>query len=399
MKVGFFIQNSKRGGLDTFLINLINNFGIKHQIFIFYNKHHEGIIDYKKKINIGVKYIPYDCLLSQDIEKKKLKYLPLILKKILRYLLLINSFTLRINYFKKKFVNINLDRLLIINGGYQGGESCNSALFAWKKYKPNNPAWYSFHNYVEQNKNYIHFIEIFLRYVIDIKISKSVAGFISVSNSCLRSLNQKKVLSKNKKKVIYNGLSVEKKLLFKKKSTTKNIIMLAVYEERKGFKYIIDAFKILKKKISNCKLYIYGDGNADEKSKIINLIKKNNLIKSIILKKFEKNTEKIYNQADLVVIPSQYNESFGYVAIEAFDHKKPVIACKTGGLKEVIVDNISGFLVNKNKPEDFSNKMYEVLTNNHLRKKLIKNGSHRLQKYFTAKKMANRYLELIINDR
>ena len=57
MKIGFFIQNSKRGGLDTFLINLINNFLKKHQIFIFYNKLHESIIDYKKKINISIKYI------------------------------------------------------------------------------------------------------------------------------------------------------------------------------------------------------------------------------------------------------------------------------------------------------------------------------------------------------
>ena len=104
MKVGFFIQNSKRGGLDTFLINLINNFGIKHQIFIFYNKHHKGIIDYKKKININVKYIPYDCLLSQDIEKNKLRYLPLILKKILRYLLLINSYRWESNYLTKTYL-------------------------------------------------------------------------------------------------------------------------------------------------------------------------------------------------------------------------------------------------------------------------------------------------------
>ena len=398
MKIGFFIQNSKRGGLDTFLINLVNNLGNKHQLFIFYNKYHDGIIDYKKKINVNVKYVSYDCLLSQDIDKKKLKYLPFLFKKIIRYLLLINSFTLRINYFKKIFLNTNLDRLLVINGGYQGGEACNSALFAWKKYQPNHPAWYSFHNYVEKNKSFIHFIEIFLRYIIDRKISESVAGFISVSNSCLNSLNRKKILSKNKKKVIYNGLSLEKKSLPKKKLNTKNIIMLAVYEERKGFEYIINAFKILKKKISNSKLYIYGDGNLVERNRIINLIKKNNLVESVILNKFEKDKNKIYNQADLVVIPSQYNESFGYVAIEAFDHKKPVIACKTGGLKEVIVNDISGFLVDKNKPEEFSNKMYEVLTNHHLRNKLIKNGSHRLQKYFTAKKMANKYLDLMVND-
>ena len=104
----------------------------------------------------------------------------LILKKILTVSLINKLISSRINYFKKIFSDINLDRLLIINGGYQGGEACNSALFAWKKYKPNHPAWYSFHNYVEQNKSFIHCIEIFLRYLIDIKISKSVAGLITV---------------------------------------------------------------------------------------------------------------------------------------------------------------------------------------------------------------------------
>lgn len=226
MNIGFFIQNSKRGGLDTFLINLVNNFRNKHKLFIIYNKYHKGITDYRKKIHANVKYISYDCLLSQDIEKNKLKYLPFFLKKFLRYLLLINSFTLRIDYFEKIFLNTKLDRLLIINGGYQGGEACNSALFAWKKFQPNYPAWYSFHNYVEKNKSFVHFIEIFLRYIIDKKISKSVAGFISVSSSCLNSLNLKKTLIKNKKKVIYNGLSIEKKYFLKKKQKLKILLCL-----------------------------------------------------------------------------------------------------------------------------------------------------------------------------
>lgn len=173
--------------------------------------------------------------------------------------------------------------------------------------------------------------------------------------------------------------------------------MLAVYEERKGFEYLINAFKILKKKINDSKLYIYGDGNLVEKNKIINLIKNNNLNDSIILNKFEKDKGKIYSQADLVVIPSQFNESFGYVAIEAFDYKKPVIACKTGGLNEIIVDGINGFLVSKNKPREFSKKMYEILTNYNLRKKLIKNGTISLRENFDAKVMADKYLNLMIN--
>ena len=49
LKIGFFIQNSRRGGLDTFLINLINNFKTDCNLVIIYNKNHVGIIDYKKK--------------------------------------------------------------------------------------------------------------------------------------------------------------------------------------------------------------------------------------------------------------------------------------------------------------------------------------------------------------
>ena len=57
MKIGFFIQNDKRGGLDTFVINLINFWPRKKDnLFIIYNKNHKGIIDYKKKIE-KIKYI------------------------------------------------------------------------------------------------------------------------------------------------------------------------------------------------------------------------------------------------------------------------------------------------------------------------------------------------------
>ena len=174
--------------------------------------------------------------------------------------------------------------------------------------------------------------------------------------------------------------------------------MLAVYEERKGFKFIIKVIKIITKKINNIKLFIYGDGSEIEKNKILNLIKKEKLEKNIFLYKFTNNNNKIYKKADLVVIPSQYDEPFGYVAIESFYYKKPVIACKTGGLNEVIIDNSSGFLVNKNNPKKFAIKIINVLTNINLKKKLVKNGSIRLRRFFTAQNMSQKYLKLIIND-
>ena len=47
---------------------------------------------------------------------------------------------------------------------------------------------------------------------------------------------------------------------------------------------------------------------------------------------------------DIVLIPSLF-ESFGYVALEAFSVKKPVIASDTGGLKEILDNGNTGLLV------------------------------------------------------
>jgi len=51
-----------------------------------------------------------------------------------------------------------------------------------------------------------------------------------------------------------------------------------------------------------------------------------------------------YNAADVVVMPSQYEEGYGRVLLEAFSCAVPVIAAKRGGITEV-VNNLVGILV------------------------------------------------------
>jgi glycosyltransferase involved in cell wall biosynthesis len=53
----------------------------------------------------------------------------------------------------------------------------------------------------------------------------------------------------------------------------------------------------------------------------------------------------IYAQADLVVVPSQFEEPFGMVALEALAAGRPVLAFRRGGLPEFISDGRNGFLM------------------------------------------------------
>ena len=76
------------------------------------------------------------------------------------------------------------------------------------------------------------------------------------------------------------------------------------------------------------------------------------------MNKFNENNFGLISNCDLLVIPSQKYESFGYTAIEAMSLKKPVVSTNCGGLREVIENNITGYVINKNNPKIFAKKNF-----------------------------------------
>ncbi|MCV5473088.1 glycosyltransferase, partial [Escherichia coli] len=50
-----------------------------------------------------------------------------------------------------------------------------------------------------------------------------------------------------------------------------------------------------------------------------------------------------YRLADLVVVPSQVEEAFCMVAVEAMAAGKPVLASQKGGISEFVLEGITGY--------------------------------------------------------
>jgi len=65
---------------------------------------------------------------------------------------------------------------------------------------------------------------------------------------------------------------------------------------------------------------------------------------SVILTGPREDVPRLMDAMDIVILPSE-KETFGLVAIEAMALGKPVIATRTGGLTEVIQDQITGLLI------------------------------------------------------
>lgn len=67
-----------------------------------------------------------------------------------------------------------------------------------------------------------------------------------------------------------------------------------------------------------------------------------------------------YSASEAVLVPSR-SESFGLVALEAQACGTPVVAAAVGGLRYVVVDGITGFLVEGHDPADHADRLLDLL--------------------------------------
>jgi len=71
----------------------------------------------------------------------------------------------------------------------------------------------------------------------------------------------------------------------------------------------------------------------------------------------------LINSASVIVIPSRWEEPFGFVALEASLMARPVVATRVGGLSEIIVHSKTGLLVNKEDSQELAGAVYDLLNN------------------------------------
>lgn len=101
--------------------------------------------------------------------------------------------------------------------------------------------------------------------------------------------------------------------------------------------------------------------------------------------------EKSYRSCDIFVAPSTY-ESFGLIYVEAMAHAKPVVACRVGGVPEVVRHGETGILVPPEAPEDLARAILQLLQDARLRESMGHAGREAYEAKFTVGQMARRTL-------
>lgn len=100
-----------------------------------------------------------------------------------------------------------------------------------------------------------------------------------------------------------------------------------------------------------------------------------------------------YKRCDLVITPSVCLDTFNLTNVEAMLFKKPVIGTCFGGTREIIVDGVTGYVINPYNVELFSQKIGELLTDTAKAKEFGQAGYRRALAEFSL----NRQLEKTIS--
>jgi N-acetyl-alpha-D-glucosaminyl L-malate synthase BshA len=199
--------------------------------------------------------------------------------------------------------------------------------------------------------------------VVTFSINQS-DGVTSVSEDLKRSTYEHFDIHKDIK-VIPNFIdltrfSLKPKDHFKKAIAPNNERILVHTSNFRKVKRATDVIRIFKKvnETIPSKLLMVGDG--EDRVNCEALCREFKICENVRFLGKQDAVEEILSVADLFVMPS-HSESFGLAALEAMACKVPIISSNTGGLPELNVQGVTGFLSDVGDVEDMAKNAIHIL--------------------------------------
>ncbi|MGN6619135.1 MAG: N-acetyl-alpha-D-glucosaminyl L-malate synthase BshA [Ilyomonas sp.] len=201
--------------------------------------------------------------------------------------------------------------------------------------------------------------------VVTFSINESDA--ITAVSENLREETYKSFNIRKEIEVIYNFVDVSrfsKKPLdaFKKVVAPNNekiIVHASNFRKIKRVDDVVKIFAEVRKQIP-AKLLMVGDG--PERSVAESLARRLGVDEDVRFVGKQEQMEEIFLVSDLFILPSEY-ESFGLAALEAMAARVPVISSNAGGLPEINIHGVTGFLANVGDVATMSNYAIQLLGN------------------------------------
>lgn len=169
----------------------------------------------------------------------------------------------------------------------------------------------------------------------------------------------------------------------------------------KGHEDLIAAIDIVGRKIPGLTCFLVGGPWGDSGAYFDNVKNMADKVRNaqVIMTGFRSDVQEIYSDFDVAVHPS-HSENVGG-ALESLVHGVPTIATKVGGFPDLVIPNLTGWLVAPKKPTELADAIMNAFSDLEYSKLLASQGRDRAKEMFDIKKNANdifHYYNALMND-
>lgn len=214
--------------------------------------------------------------------------------------------------------------------------------------------------------------------------------------------NKIKEYYKTNREIFVTPFGVDLNIFNSKKRVNNNIFTFGTVKKMEyvyGIDILIKAYAKFQEMIpnSNTRLLIYGRGSGLDDFKALS--KNLKMEDKIEFKGFIQNelVPEAYSNMDVACFASR-SESFGVAAVEAMACGVPVIASDASGFTEVIENNKTGIIIEKDNIEKFAAAMKDMyLKKKTILKKMGKNGIERVKKEYSFEENMKNYVNAILH--
>jgi glycosyltransferase involved in cell wall biosynthesis len=169
-------------------------------------------------------------------------------------------------------------------------------------------------------------------------------------------------------------------------------------DPQKGLFECLDAAKLLLDSRVNFQMHIVGkdtEGQPGTQKRLAARIEELGLAGSVKLLGHRTDIPELVASFDVLLMPSPA-ETFGRVLIEAMASRVAVVACRGGGVPDIVEHNVNGLLIPPSDPAHMAIALKTLCADASLREKLAAGGLKVASERFEAKLVQQHLLELLV---
>ncbi|MEM0240946.1 MAG: glycosyltransferase family 4 protein [Candidatus Nezhaarchaeales archaeon] len=269
---------------------------------------------------------------------------------------------------------------------------------------------YTCHNPLWPEEN-VHLGERLVR-LIESYAMKKANAVIALNETMRRALVEKASVNQDKIFVVPNGVDVEffkpglrcDEVNAKYGLEGKRVVLFVGRVTReKGIHILLEAVRTLRDKhgLRDIKVVVvgplsgsFGDDTLTDYARVLHEYVIKNNIDAVFTGSLDiEELRYLYSCSHVLVLPS-YFEAFPMVLIEAMASGLPVIGSKAGGIVDIVENGVNSYLFEKGSANDLAEKLYLVLSDESLRRKLSINSRAIAESKYSWNTIASKLLKI-----